>query len=93
MTMVGAELGQLRALVQQIAGPMKSQLDGELTAMNNKVQASAAYWTGKNADTFRSNFASFVRQTNNNLNQVLEEASKVSGQNLSAIEAATGSSA
>lgn len=93
MTMVGAELGQLRSLVQQLAGPMRSQLDGDLKAMNTKVQGSASYWTGKNADTFRSDFATFVTQTNNNLNRVLAEASKVSGQNLSAIEAATGSSA
>ena len=34
-----------------------------------------------------------MKQTNVGLNRVLEEASKVSGQNLNAIEAATGSHA
>jgi uncharacterized protein YukE len=93
MTMVGAQLGELRALVSQLGGPLKAQLDGDLNAMNSKVQASASYWTGNNANKFRSDFASFVKQTNVGLNRVLEEASKVSGQNLNAIEAATGSHA
>ena len=93
MTMVGAELGQLRSLVSQIAGPMRTQLDSELNAMNSKVQASASYWTGNNADKFRSDFAAFVKQTNAGFNRVMEEAAKVSGQNLNAIEAATGSHA
>ena len=85
MTMVGAQLGELRALVSQLGGPLKAQLDSDLNAMNSKVQASA--------DKFRHDFATFVKQTNVGLNRVLEEASKVSGQNLNAIEAATGSHA
>jgi uncharacterized protein YukE len=93
MTMVGAELGQLQALVSQLAGPMRAQLDSDLNAMNSKVQGSASYWTGANSEKFRSDFAAFVKQTNAGLNRVLEEAAKVSKQNLSAIEAATGSHA
>lgn len=91
MTMVGAELGELRALVSQLGGPMRAQLDSDLNAMNSKVQASEAYWKGANATKFRSDFAAFVKQTNAGLNRVLDEAAKVSGQNLNAIEAATGS--
>jgi uncharacterized protein YukE len=93
MPMVGADLAELQSLVQRLAGPMRSQLDSQLSSMNSAVEASAGYWTGNNANKFRSDFAHFVSQTNAALNRVLEEASKVSGQNLSAIEAATGSTA
>lgn len=91
MSIQGADLGQLQNLVKQLAGPMSTELNGVLNKMNSSVQASQSYWVAKNGDTFRSDFAQFVQKAQQQLQQVLQEASKASGQNLNAIQHATGS--
>lgn len=90
MALVGADLAQLDNLVKQLAGPMKSELDGVLNKMNSSVQASSSYWVAAKGDKFRSDFAQFVQKANSQLNQILQEASQVTGQNLQAISGATG---
>ncbi|HEY3953818.1 MAG TPA: hypothetical protein VGM53_10605 [Streptosporangiaceae bacterium] len=90
MALVGADLAQLDNLVKQLAGPMKSQLDGVLNQMNSQVQASSSYWVAQHGDKFRSDFAQFVQKANSQLTQILEEASAATGKNLSAISGATG---
>jgi uncharacterized protein YukE len=90
MALVGADLAQLDNLVKQLAGPMKSQLDGVLNQMNSQVQASSAYWVAAHGDKFRSDFAQFVKTANSQLTQILQEASQATGKNLQAISGATG---
>lgn len=92
MALVGADLAMLSDLVKQLAGPMKTELDGVLNKMNSSVQNSSSYWVAANGDKFRSDFQQFVTKANQQLNQVLAEASKATGQNLQAIEQATGNS-
>lgn len=90
MALVGADLAQLDNLVKQLAGPMKTQLDGVLNQMNSQVQASSSYWVAQHGDKFRADFAQFVQKANSQLTQILEEASAATGKNLSAISGATG---
>ncbi len=90
MAIVGADLPQLENLVKQLAGPMKTELDGILQKMNSAVQQSSAYWVARHGDQFRQEFAQFVQKTNASLNQMLQEASQVVGKNAQAISAATG---
>ena len=86
----GADLQQLQQLVQQLGGPFQSELQSTLNGMNQKVQASSSYWVARNADGFRNDFAQFVSKCEQQLNQILQEAAKASGQHLQAISAATG---
>ena len=87
----GADLAQLQHLVQQLGGPFQSELQSTLNGMNQKVQASSAYWVARNGDQFRADFAQFVSKCEQQLNQILAEAAKASGQHLQAIQTATGS--
>src|SRR2546430_11199767 len=87
----GADLAQLQHLVQQLGGPFQSELQATLNGMNQKVQASSAYWVARNGDQFRADFAQFVSKCEQQLNQILQEAAKASGQHLQAIRTATGS--
>src|SRR5690242_21099943 len=87
----GADLAQLQHLVQQLGGPFQSELQTTLNGMNQKVQASSAYWVARNGDQFRADFAQFVSKCEQQLNQILQEAAKASGQHLQAIQTATGS--
>lgn len=91
MSIQGADLGLLQDLVKQLAGPMSTELNGVLNKMNTQVQGSHAYWVAKNGDKFRSDFAQFVQKAQQQLQAVLQEASSASGQNLNAIQHATGS--
>lgn len=91
MAIQGADLAQLQNLVKQLAGPMSSQLEGVLNSMNTQVQASQSYWVAANADKFRTEFAQFVQKSRTQLQQILQDAAKASGQNLAAIQHATGS--
>src|ERR1043165_2135096 len=50
----GADLAQLQHLVQQLGGPFQSELQATLNGMNQKVQASSAYWVARNGDQFRA---------------------------------------
>jgi uncharacterized protein YbaP (TraB family) len=75
----GADLAQLQQLVQQLGGPFQT------------VQASTSYWVARNADQFRADFSQFVSKCEQQLNQILQEAAKASGQHLQAIQTATGS--
>ena len=86
----GADLAQLQQLVQQLGGQFQSDLQSTLNGMNQKVQASSSYWVATNANQFRSDFAQFVSKCQNQLNQILQEAAKASGQHLQAISVATG---
>ena len=86
----GADLAQLQHLVQQLGGPFQSELQSTLNGMNQKVQASSSYWVARNADQFRNDFAQFVSKCEQQLNQILQEAAKASGQHLQAISVATG---
>ncbi len=88
----GADLAQLQQLVQQLGGPFQTELQSTLNGMNQKVQGSTTYWVARNADQFRSDFAQFVSKCEQQLNQILQEAAKASGQHLQAISTATGSS-
>jgi len=76
---------------QQLGGPFQSELQSTLNGMNQKVQASSSYWVARNADQFRNDFAQFVSKCEQQLNQILQEAAKASGQHLQAIQSATGS--
>jgi uncharacterized protein YukE len=87
----GADLAQLQALVQQLGGPFQSELTSTLNKMNSTVQQSSSYWIAKNADQFRSDFSQFVSKCEQQLNQILQEASKASNIHLQAIQSATGS--
>ena len=87
----GADLAQLQHLVQQLGGPFQSELQATLNGMNQKVQASSAYWVARNGDQFRADFSQFVSKCEQQLNQILAEAAKASGQHLTAIQQATGS--
>ena len=87
----GADLQQLQALVQQLGGQFQSDVQSTLNGMNSKVQASTSYWVAKNGDQFRADFAQFVSKCEQQLNQILQEAAKASGQHLQAIQQATGS--
>src|SRR5689334_17805981 len=78
-------------LVQLLGGPFQSELQATLNGMNQKVQASSSYWVARNADQFRNDFAQFVSKCEQQLNQILQEAAKASGQHLQAIQTATGS--
>src|SRR6185437_14792398 len=78
-------------LAQQLGGPFQSELQATLNGMNQKVQASSSYWVARNADQFRNDFAQFVSKCEQQLNQILAEAAKASGQHLQAIQTATGS--
>src|SRR6266699_4243880 len=87
----GADLAQLQHLVQQLGGPFQSELQSTLNGMNQRVQASSSYWVARNADQFRNDFSQFVSKCEQQLNQILQEAAKASGQHLTAIQTATGS--
>jgi len=87
----GADLAQLQQLVQQLGGPFQTELQSTLNGMNQKVQASTSYWVARNADQFRADFSQFVSKCEQQLNGILQEAAKASGQHLQAISAATGS--
>lgn len=89
MGLVGADLAELRDLVVRLDGPLRADLDGVLTAMNSKVQASSGYWVAADGDKFRADFAGYIRKTMTDLDGVLEQAARVAGQNLAAIEQAT----
>src|SRR5437667_10562425 len=86
----GADLAQLQNLVQQLGGPFQSELQSTLNGMNQKVQASSSYWVARNADQFLNDLAQFVSKCEQQLNQILQEAAKASGQHLQAIAIATG---
>ena len=88
----GADLQQLQQLVQQLGGSFQSDLQSTLNGMNQKVQASSSYWVARNADQFRADFSQFVSKCEQQLNQILQEAAKASGQHLQAISTATGTS-
>lgn len=93
MGLVGADLAELRNLVVQLGGPMRVDVDDVLAAMNNLVQGSSAYWVAADGDKFRADFVSFVHSTKTNMDASLQQAAKVTGQNLAAIENATESQA
>jgi len=86
----GADLAQLQQLVQQLGGPFQSELQSTLNGMNQKVQASTSYWVARNADQFRADFSQFVSKCEQQLNQILQEASQATGKNMNAISQATG---
>jgi uncharacterized protein YukE len=90
MALVGADLAQLENLVKQLGGPMKSELDGILNKMNSAVQQSSSYWVAQHGDKFRQEFSQFVSKANASLNQLLQEASQITGKNAQAISQATG---
>jgi hypothetical protein len=92
MGLVGADLAELRTLVTQLSGPLQADLNGILTRMNDEVQRSSSYWAAEHGDKFRADFAGFVRSTTAKLDDVLQQASRITGQNLAAIEKATESS-
>jgi hypothetical protein len=86
----GADLAQLQHLVQQLGGPFQSELQTTLNGMNQKVRrAVRTGWRGRHQ--FRADFAQFVSKCEQQLNQILQEAAKASGQHLQAIQTATGS--
>lgn len=91
MAIQGADLGQLQALVNQLAGPMQQNLQSVLNQMNSQVQQSDAYWVAQNANNFRQQFQQFVTTTTQQLQNLLAQASKDAGTNLNNIQIATGS--
>ena len=90
MRIEGADLASLRRLMSQLAGPCQYDLGAALRAMNRQVQASSVYWTGEHADRFRDGFANFTVGVTRDLEQVLAQAARVTGQHLDAISVATG---
>jgi hypothetical protein len=88
--MVGADLAELSKLVARLSGPDRQQLTTTLNEMNTTIQDSADWWVSDYGDKFRRDFASYVTKTQDSLNQVLAQAARVTGQNLSAIATATG---
>jgi hypothetical protein len=93
MPMVGADLAELSKLVTRLGGPDRQQLTSTLNEMNSAVQDSGDYWVSEYGDRFRGDFASFVARTQDRLDQVLDQAARVTGQNLDAIATATGEDA
>jgi hypothetical protein len=91
--LVGADLADLRNLVVQLGGPMRANFDDVLTRTNQAVQSSSTYWVAANADQFRTDFANFVSSTQTRLDCILQEAARVTGQRLGAIQQATESNA
>jgi uncharacterized protein YukE len=90
MALVGADLAQLDSLVKQLSGPMKTELNALLTKMNQQVQQSTSYWVAKKGDEFRSQFSQFVSNSLKTLDQMMQEASQTTNQNMTAISQATG---
>jgi hypothetical protein len=90
MSLVGADLAELSKLVASLNGPDRQQLTTTMNGMNTAVQESADWWVSEYGDRFRRDFASYVAKTQDSLDQVLAQAARVTGQNLSAIAAATG---
>src|SRR5580698_6566189 len=90
MPMVGADLAELSKLVARLNGQDRQQLTTTLNEMNATIQDSADWWVSDYADKFRRDFTSYVTKTQDRLNQVLAQAARVTGQNLSAIASATG---
>lgn len=90
---MGADLGDLRQLVTRLGGPCSTELNAVLQKMAETVQGSSGYWTGANADRFRSEFTKFTVKVRGDLDRTLESAARVTGQNLAAIAAATGAGA
>jgi uncharacterized protein YukE len=90
MPMVGADLPELNRLVARLAGQDRSELAAALRTMNATVQESARWWTGEHADRFRRDFAAFATTTHRGLDQMLDQAARVTRQNLGAIAGATG---
>ena|SRR2546423_13983614 len=90
MRIQGADLASLRRLMSQLAGPCRHDLGDALGTMNRQVQASSVYWTGEHADRFRDGFANFTVGVTRDLEQVLAQAARMTGQHLDAISAATG---
>jgi hypothetical protein len=91
MGLVGADLADLRNLVVQLGGPLQAEVNSVLTAMNNAVQGSSAYWVAARGDKFRADFTSYLHAFRTELDGVLQQAAQVTGQNLAAIEQATES--
>jgi hypothetical protein len=92
MPMVGADLAELSKLVSWLNSQGRQQLTTTLNEMNAAVQDSAAWWVGDYGDKFRQNFSGYVTKTQDSLNQMLAQAARATGQNLSAIATATGNS-
>lgn len=90
MAISGANLPELENLVKQLQGPMKSELNSILQKMNTQVQQSSAYWIARYGNQFRQEFAQFVQRTNQQLDQMLQQASTVVQKNAQAISSATG---
>lgn len=90
-TIVGADLGTLRQLVDRLGKSMRSQLYETLDRMNTAVQDSSEYWVAGEGDKFRTDFDGFVRHTKSLMDEALADAARVSGQNLGAITQATTS--
>jgi uncharacterized protein YukE len=90
MPMVGADLAELSKLVSRLNGQDRQQLTTTLNEMNAAIQDSAAWWVGEYGDRFRQDFNSYVTKTQDTLNQMLAQAARATGQNLSAIATATG---
>jgi len=90
MAISGANLPELENLVKQLQGPMKSELNSILQKMNTQVQQSQAYWIARYGNQFRQEFAQFVQRTNQQLDQMLQQASTVVQKNAQAISSATG---
>jgi uncharacterized protein YukE len=90
MPIAGADLTELSGLVTRLAGREREELAGTLDKMNAAVQDSAAWWIGEYADRFRRDFTTFVATTRRDLDQVLDQAARVTRQNLRAIASATG---
>jgi hypothetical protein len=90
MPVVGADLAELNKLVSTLNGPDRQQLTSSLNEMNGAIQDSKDYWVSDYGDKFRRDFSTYVARTQERLDQVLAQAARVTGQNLSAIAAATG---
>lgn len=90
MRISGADLTELRRLVTQLNGPYTRDLGDALDKMNENVQASSIYWTGEHASGFRDDFATFTLGVRRHLSDVLAQAARVTGQNLTAVAVATG---
>jgi uncharacterized protein YukE len=93
MSIVGADLALLGQLVTKLGGPDKATLDGVLDEMNTAVQESRSYWVSEHGDSFRSGFAQFTSNVTRDLQEVLVQAARITGQNLTAIAKATGEAA
>ena len=93
LALLGAEIGARTSQTNQTNQTARANANTPIGTLKNTKQSLTiqAQTELSNADQFRNDFAQFVSKCEQQLNQILQEAAKASGQHLQAIQSATGS--